>query len=72
MKGVGKPYQKYPTLGEPCPHLYQNMSTIIVEIILHRINPSSQKNIRQTLQGMTKNYHEKISLINPRVFGIYL
>jgi len=43
-----------------------------VENLLHRINLSAQENIRQNPQGMTGNHHEKISLIHPWVFGIYL
>jgi hypothetical protein len=72
MKGVGKPYHKYLDLGEPCPHPSQNLSTTTIESLLHRINPSAKKNICQTPQGMTVNYHENIALIHSRVFGIYM
>jgi hypothetical protein len=30
----------------------------MVETLLHRINPSAQKNMHQTPQGMTKNHYE--------------
>jgi hypothetical protein len=40
----------------------------MVDNLLHRINPSAQRNTHQNLQGMTENHQEKIELGHPWVF----
>jgi hypothetical protein len=65
LKGVGEPFQKDPSLGKQFPHLYQDLSTTVVDNLLHKINPSAQRSTHQNLQGITKNHQEKIELGHP-------
>jgi hypothetical protein len=37
----------------------------VVDNLLHRINPSAQRNTHQNIQGMTENDQEKIELGHP-------
>jgi hypothetical protein len=66
---VGKPCYKCPSLGKKCPYLYKDMSTMVVDNILHRINPNSQRNTYQNFQGMIENHQENIALGHPWVLG---
>jgi hypothetical protein len=38
---------------------------MVVDILLHRINPIGQMNTHQNIQGMTENHQEKIELGHP-------
>jgi hypothetical protein len=48
------------------------MSTTMVDNILHRINPSAQRNTYQNIQGMTENHQGNIELGHPWVLGKHL
>jgi len=72
LKGDGKPCHKYPTLGKQRPHPYQYLSTMVVDNILHRINPSAQRNTHQNPQGMTKIHQENIVLGHSWALGKHM
>ena len=42
---------------------------MVVDNLLHEINPSAQRNNHQNPQGMTKNYQGNIALGHPWVLG---
>jgi hypothetical protein len=45
---------------------------MVVDNILHIINPSAQRNTHQNPQGMTENHQENIELGHPWVLGKHL
>jgi hypothetical protein len=49
--------------------IYQNLNTTTIDNLLHRINPSDQRNTHQNRQGMTENYQENNALGCPWVLG---
>jgi hypothetical protein len=68
LKGARKPCHKYHVLGKQRPYPYQDLSTMVVDNFLHRINLSVQRKTHQNPEGMTGNHDENIAPGHPSVF----
>jgi hypothetical protein len=57
-------------LGKQCSYLHQNLSKIVVDNHLHKINPNAQRNIHQSPQGMTENHQKNKAFVGRLVVVI--